>query len=774
MMPTTESFDLSLFQPKRGLWIAPIRHHSPACAWAVRAMIREIQPDHVLIEGPSDLSPLIDGICDARSRPPVAAVVLRQGRAAYVPFCIHSPEYVAMLAAREVGAKLRFIDQHSDSLFTGEIPDTGQISLSDESPFDNGRYVKALCARTGCRDGFELWDYLFESRLGQGDWQGFLRDVGIYCAGLRASTSDGEMLRRGDIARETVMAGHIAGALKSGKVVAVVGGFHAPALIDPKGNAPKVPSMRDSFLLRYSHAAMDALAGYSAGLPQPGFYDALWQAAERADGMPNWRALAAELVQDFTNVMAGQGHPVSLPAKVEILRMAETLALMRGRSAVLRYDLFDGVQSALTKGEVSASEPWSERLRQHWHGTAFGEIPSGLSAAPLVEDARKRASMHRLDISDSLTKRRSLDIHRKPRHLAASRYLHAMVLLDSDFAQMVAGPDYVCGYGTDRLFEEWNYTWSPIVETRLIALAAQCNSDTVPGACVKQLWQLRERGLGKQMQLIGQAIRAGLGDQLTPFVKAFADDIVRSGGFAEIGQVLQRLYALCHTRGPMRAPDALNLPTLLKSGYERLIYLVDDLPHVPEDMATQAVRALRLIADLLASDENGSLDRQMFDEAMARLSAVHAPAEITGAALALALRAGQLLDAQLVAALRGDFLGVSLKAEKRMGVLCGMMATVPELLWQRPEIMAAVDDFISALDESEFLILLPTLRRVSTALNPGETDRLAQALARRHGAWADPLAASQFTESDLAMGVAAHNAMLEALQADGLLEEPNE
>ena len=45
----------------------PVRHHSPACAWHVDRLIRDLQPDAVLIEGPRDatrLIPLLDASQD--------------------------------------------------------------------------------------------------------------------------------------------------------------------------------------------------------------------------------------------------------------------------------------------------------------------------------------------------------------------------------------------------------------------------------------------------------------------------------------------------------------------------------------------------------------------------------------------------------------------------------------------------------------------------------------------------------------------------------------
>lgn len=764
--------DLALFQPDKGLWIAPIRHHSPACAWAVRAMIRDVRPDAVLIEGPADLMPLVPEILDPRTKPPIATVTLHNGQAAYAPFTTHSPEYVAMQTAQEVGASLQLIDLPTDRFFERDDRGSGSISMADEALFDDGDYIAALCARTGNRDGFELWDHLFEARLGELDWKAFLTDVGTYCHGLRLATPQEQICTEGHERRETAMSAHIAHALTQGRVVVVVGGFHAPALTAPVGKAPVVPKMRDSYLIRYGHAAMDALSGYSAGLPQPGFYDALWQAAEQVQGEPDWNRLGADLLQRFAHATEQNGFPMSFPAKTETVRMATALARLRGRQAVTRHDFFDAVQSALSKVEVSGHNPWVTRLEQHWRGHALGKIPNGLSAPPLIEDARRLARKHRLDISDSLERNRSLDIHRKPRNLDASRFLHAMDLLDVGFAQMLSGPDYVNGRDTDRLFENWQYAWTAAVETRLLELAIQGMGASIEEACLSRLHEKHDADLVRQTRLLAQGIRAGLGPHLRPFVDALAVQLGQSGGLTEISKVLRQLFVLCTTRGPMQPPGGLNLPRLLQVCYNRLIYLTDDLPDIPEDMVHQAVGGLRLVTDLLMSDTAGLLDRQRFDDAIQRLTDQTCAPEITGAVLALALRSGHVPASRLTAALSGSFLGVALSPQERLGVVIGTISAAPMVLWQVPEVLKATDSFIASVPEDTFLQLLPTLRRVFTTLNPREADTLARALKSVHGL--DPMgsSASNFTERDLAIGLAAQKAMADALVQDGLEDAP--
>ena len=50
----------------------PVRHHSPACAYHVRQLIREWEPDCVLIEGPENASRLIPVMVHQDTAAPVA------------------------------------------------------------------------------------------------------------------------------------------------------------------------------------------------------------------------------------------------------------------------------------------------------------------------------------------------------------------------------------------------------------------------------------------------------------------------------------------------------------------------------------------------------------------------------------------------------------------------------------------------------------------------------------------------------------------------------
>src|SRR3974390_2926312 len=87
-----------LFANPRGMAFFPVRHHSPACAFQLRAALSAFRPAVVLIEGPVGFAALIPEVRAPGVVPPVAMVALpsateraagaRAGVTSY-PLCSH-------------------------------------------------------------------------------------------------------------------------------------------------------------------------------------------------------------------------------------------------------------------------------------------------------------------------------------------------------------------------------------------------------------------------------------------------------------------------------------------------------------------------------------------------------------------------------------------------------------------------------------------------------------------------------------------------------------
>ncbi|MDR1512963.1 MAG: DUF5682 family protein, partial [Propionibacteriaceae bacterium] len=321
----------------QGLFFAPIRHHSPACALAVRALIEEVGPEAVLIEGPSDYDRLLPGLADPATRPPVAVLSLRESDgervSSFYPLADFSPEWVGLRLAASLGVPTAFIDLPWADRPSG---DAGVRALQSERYFAESRTLAALARQEHCRDHDELWDHLFELRepdLGAA-WPRLFDDVFAWSALARLDYEPEVLAAEGSLAREATMAGHVARWRKrvGGPIVVVTGAFHTLALVErlASGDVGKPEAgTGEAWLIRYDLNRLDALAGYGAGIRSPGYRQRFWDA--RGSGA-SASSLVTGMVVDIARLAdaAGTADRISVAEAIEAALQAERLAELRG------------------------------------------------------------------------------------------------------------------------------------------------------------------------------------------------------------------------------------------------------------------------------------------------------------------------------------------------------------------------------------------------------------------------------------------------------------
>lgn len=779
-----------LHDPGRDLYIVPIRHHSPACAAHLERLIAAVGPAAILVEGPCDFDPLIELVCDPRTRPPVAIVAMREAEhdgalrrvASYFPFCAHSPEYVALRAAGEHGIPAYFIDLPAASreMLFDEEGEPSRSLLDDERLFDVGDYVRALARELGCRDGNEVWDQLFETRIGEGNWAGFFSDIGQYCACIRAASDPARLERDGTLAREVQMRAIVAELRKriEGPMVAIVGGFHAPALFEhassagkPKRAATDRPS---GYLIRYGNRQLNALGGYDAGLPLPGFYERLWHARHDELGQ-----LPLQLITGFAaHLRANRAEPPSFPVIANAAEQAARLAALRGRPFASRDDIIDAVRSSFVKDEIpAANSPLLNELDAWLTGTAIGEVPPSAGSPPLVEAVRAEARKLGFTISDGERRSRDLDIYRKQRHRASSRFCHAMTLIGTSFATRTAGPDFRNEIALDRLHEIWSICWSPSVESRLIELSEA--ADTLPEALAfvlaQKLAALASEGKGRNalaaIDLFAAACRAGIGERAAAILDLVEAQLIEDPDLGSVVAALTDLVLLRRSRDQLGIRDATPIERLIQAAWRRALILIPELADFGPDQLRPAVAALSDLRGLLelARSSSAPIDIGLFDEALAALQLRRLEPMLAGAVLAFSLIDGQAEPEQLEARLRGELASGYVQTSERLAFLGGIIAIGRELLWAIPAIVAALDDVIAAADDDEFLALLPHLRMALMALDPREVDLLAQIVAERIGVKGAHLSSvMEITERELMANLELDRELARLLQRDGV------
>jgi hypothetical protein len=809
MLPTSDDVRaLAARMVGPDLVLFPVRHHSPACAWQLRRWLADVRPCAVLVEGPRSFDRLIPMLVHPEARMPLAVytytVFKAQGeqrarrRAAYYPFCDHSPELVALRTAHEQGIPASFIDlDHAEQCQVEDENDDGEAqSLLDERHFRRSRYLGALAAQIGCRDHEELWEHLFEVPGTARNLHDHVQHLAAYCHLARVECSDEELRVDGTLAREEEMAWHIGQALArrqpgDGPVLAVVGGFHAVAL--PRlleGAAAKRPSIsrgtvsdEASALIRYSQDRLDRLNGYAAGMTSPAWQQQIWERTLRHDkaglqaGARVRQELALTMLFDIAaELRTRHGVPLPMPALSAAYEHALRLAELRQRPAPVRDDVLDAVTSCFVKGDADADGALVLAVAgRALSGSATGKVPPGASTPPLVRDFDYRARRQRLKIDDAEPRRAVLDIYRRPEHRITSRLFHGLGLLGVPLAHRNAGPDFINGTGLERLQEHWDYAHSAATEAALVE--ASVYGTTIPLAVAARFRERLDRfESGAEPRharaaaaLLAQACVLGLHDHVPKVCGTLASVIAADAQFDSVAAAAGALGLLWESREPLEARGIDQLPVLLNAAYERAIYLGHSLRGAPAD-GREVVSGLSRLRELLASEAGRALDTALFWALVDDLHSRNDSAFVRGGAAGLAYGAGRLSDVALGTAVDGHLNGL-IAPRDAVSFLRGLLQTAREAAWQQPTLLSVLDRLLAAWDDADFVANLPELRLAFAEMTPKETDRIAEVVAGLHGEVSlGRLVRYDLSAEQVQANLATSQRLLEVLRADGLGE----
>ncbi|WP_417070399.1 DUF5682 family protein [Niveibacterium terrae] len=797
---------------ERDVYFAPVRHHSPACALALRQMLRELKPAAVLIEGPDDIGALLPLLNDPQTRAPVAILCQAtrtraveeadagektrpETRSSFYPFCDYSPEWVAAREGFALGAELALIDlPWRDKAWEGGDESQAAQSLMEERHFAHSAYLGAMAARLGCVDHDELWDRLFELRAPDtvGEWRSFFGDVFHWCAMARLDYEPEVLEAELSLPRERHMAAHIRAWRErlAGNIVVVTGGFHTPELLSAwqtakprRAKEATEKTAPGAWLIRYSFEQLDALNGYASGMPSPAYYQCLWEAFERKERDP-FAAVALDMLTRFArktredDLSDAVSTALVQAAAVQAMRLAE----LRGNPGPGRQDLLDAIRSCFVKGAIDeGTRGFTADLRRFLGGSRIGDVPPSAGSPPLIEDARRRARAAGVRLDDSTPHIARLDLYRKPSHRERSRFFHAMTYLDAGLATKLSGPDFLGNSRLNLLFEEWRAAWSPLVEARLIELAA--DGATLETVCMARLAREeaalfeagRARSAATAVMLLVRACLIGLHARLPQLLQMLSTHLDEDASLASVVESGHRLSTLWQAREPLGVQRNPQLFALLERIWPTALFLLPDLASCDEASEARAVQNLLSLRELgrqLGAIEDGAgIDLAQLHQHLDRFAtgAGLSPA-IAGASAALLFLEGVWSEASLEAVVHARF-GAGAEQREAVRFLNGMLNAAPELLLRLPSLLAGMDALIAGWDEADFVAYLPDLRQVFTRLRPQDTAELAGCVAGLHGQRdGSSLAEIHYdtSEEDLAAGLQLQRALEDKLRRDGL------
>ncbi|MER6630362.1 DUF5682 family protein [Streptomyces sp. NPDC000987] len=221
-------------------YLLGVRHHSPALAAAVPALLDACRAEVVCVELPAEFQPWLAHLAAPETVAPVALAGTGEGgRLGFYPFADFSPELAAVRWAREHGADVVCCDlPMSDPRWHTEaaLPAGDTRTAVAEAGTGPGPapFAEALAAAGTGRDGDDLWDRCVEV-LAPGCTPEAIRRAALGVGwALRRDAESAGGVPEADLAREAHMRETIARAGEGGRrVAAVVGAFHAPALTAP-------------------------------------------------------------------------------------------------------------------------------------------------------------------------------------------------------------------------------------------------------------------------------------------------------------------------------------------------------------------------------------------------------------------------------------------------------------------------------------------------------------------------------------------------------------
>ncbi|MFC8453681.1 DUF5682 family protein [Kitasatospora sp. NPDC057223] len=741
--------------PPAEVTLLGVRHHGPGSARAVGAALEQLRPDVVLIEGPPEADGLTGLAADQDMVPPVALLahaVDDPARAAFWPFAAFSPEWVALRHAAEAGVPVRFIDLPA-AYSLGAEPvggpdaDDGAAGLSDP--------IGALAEAAGHDDAERWWEDVVEHRAPGAD---ALAPFAAVAEAMTALREGGAAVGRRDELREAYMRRQVRAARQAGhrRIAVVCGAWHVPALaVMPTvahdrallATLPKKVRTEITWV-PWTHRRLSQHTGYGAGIASPGWYHHLF--STEGDPLARWMTRAAALLRE-------EDHPVSSAHVIEAVRLAGTLAVMRGRPLAGLTETLDAVRSVMCDGSDVALALVHDRLVI---GDALGEVPDTAPAVPLQRDLARLQRSLRLRPEPQA---RDLDLDlRKENDAARSRLLHRLRLLGIGWGT----PSRSAVNSTGTFRESWRLQWEPEFAVRIVE-AAQWGTtveDAATGRAVERAARAGE--LGELTGLVEQCLLAGLATALPAVMRVLAD---RAALDADVAQLATALPALVRALryGDVRGTDSAALEQVARGLAERICV---GLPPACTGLDTEGAAAMRRRVDevhaavgLLDGDRPGSAaDAGADDTLAARWAAALAslarrePAggPATGVPGLLRGRAVRLLldDGRLDSAEAGRRMGLVLSAASApadaAGWVEGFLSGGGALLLHDARLLGLLDEWLAGVPGEVFTDVLPLLRRTFSGLEAGVRRTVGERVAAGPLGAPAPVAAGPAAELD--------------------------
>ncbi|MEV7074406.1 DUF5682 family protein [Streptomyces sp. NPDC093990] len=719
-------------------YLLGVRHHSPALAAAVPALLDAAGAEIVCLELPVDFQAWLPHLAAPGTHAPIALAGAGEGgRLGFYPFADFSPELAAVRWARERGAEVACCDLPMSDPRWGTGGPSAAADGQNHSAGAPTAFAAALTASGTGRDGDDMWDRSVEV-LAPGCTPDAIRRAALGVGwALRRDAESGGGVPAVDLAREAHMRAVIARASADGRrVAAVVGAFHAPALAvweeagEPAGpvGAGDTPTVVTS-LVPYAFDLLDSRSGYPAGIRDPRWQQAVFTAGGDPGRLHD---AAARAVTDVCRELRAAGHVAGTGEARETLRVACDLARLRGLAAPGRGEVLEALTTVMGQGEpLGRGRALARALETVLVGTARGRVAPGTPRSGLGPSVEAELAALRLPGPDDPAPRElRLDPLRSPLDGRREVLLQRLAVCGTGYGE----PIQVAGTGdTAALTTRWRLAWTPAVPVRLdLAGIRGVTAALAAEGTLRETFrrEAADGGATSALVLAGlrDAARCDLPALVSERLADAAEVLPTCATLPELLAALDLLEALQRGHLPGTTPGSRRSAAELAT--ELMESAVRSLPGLAGSDDPQDADALVALASRAGEHRLGL----RMDDALDDL-ARHGSPLMQGAALAARVML-DLDDAGTLGRRAASWIDNATGPEARQAMtrrITGLVSAAAPLLQSAPAALDPLLDRIDTLTDQGFLHRLPALRGGFDTLSPAGRDRLLSTVTERLG-----------------------------------------
>ena len=620
--------------------ILGIRHHGPGSARNVKAFLESVKPDIVLVEGPPEADGILEWASHKELKPPVAILCYQPDNpqhSAFYPFAEFSPEWQAILYAKQNNIHVRFMDLPSANQFAIEEEkrkeaEASMVAAIDaaknaDDEIDGGEKIinnSALLhidmrykgvTQPELNSNSKSWfhkkinsnhteeipveedavkqpirldpiSYLANAAGyddGEKWWEHFFEhrhdNEEIFDAVNEAMQVLREVLPSKDDRLEQLREAHMRKTIRQAEkemfqnIAVICGAWHAPAL----SNMPK--QKEDTELLK--------------NLPKvkvdctwiPWTYNRLSFFSGYGAGIasPGWYEHIWQYPKDdgtrwmakVAKLFRSKQMDTSVAHVIEAVRLAESLASLRNLNKAGLEELNEATLSILCNGEPVMMSLLHDELIV---SDKIGEVPTEIPKPPLQLDIERQQKKLRLPAMADW-KDYTFDLRRE-NDLERSIFLHRLHLLEIKWGHK----SDIAGKGTFK--EQWRLQWDPAFSIDVIEKGSWGN--TTEEAATKYVIDLSQKakGLPDVCVLLQNTIPAELAPAVESLIRQINNLAAASGDVIQLMEVIPSLVNVSRY-GNVRKTDSELVLGIVDSMITRIcVSLPAACTGIDEDAAT--------------------------------------------------------------------------------------------------------------------------------------------------------------------------------------------